>query len=264
MKRLFVCLAVLALSAPAFAADVAKDEGVYIEGVPGSYADDHNRGNALVASIIQATFTDVGPFFQTAMDSHGLSTDLIYDPWGVWPAMDDYVVACVSSADMWWSYTWAADEAVLSSYMDAGGKVVLVGQDYIYSRLGWAGFPSNYLGVCGVVEDVNNNAMSLYVDGVAGGPMDGAHYEFGACYASNNFYTDEITPCATGLALWDYPGIFGLEGGCSTPVAVFSTIGFGCLQQDYLNDVVCSWLRWLDVGSPAETSSWGSVKGLFR
>ena len=252
MKRLFVCLAVLALSAPAFAADIAKDEDVYIEGVPGSYTDDYNRGNALVASIIQGTFTDVGPFFQTAMDSHGLNTDLIYDPWGVWPAMDDYVVACVSSADMWWSYTWAADEAVLSSYMDAGGKVVLVGQDYIYSRLGWAGFPSNYLGVCGVVEDVNNNAMSLYVDGVAGGPMDGAHYEFGACYASNNFYTDEITPCATGLALWTSELISTpTEGGCSTPVAVFSTIGFGCLQQDYLNDVVCSWLRWLDVGSPA-------------
>jgi hypothetical protein len=266
MKRLFVCLAVLALSAPAFAADIAKNEDVYIEGVPGSYSDDYGRGNALVASIIQGTFTDVGPYFQTAMDSHGLSTDIIYDPFGVWPPMDDYLVVCVSTADMWWSYNWAPDEAILASYMDNAGKVMLVGQDYIYSRGDtYAGFPNNYLGVCGFTGDLNWDATVLYTEGVDGGPMNDMDFTIYPCFEANMFFTDEIIPCATGLSMWTSHQIFTpVEGGCSTPAAIFSSIAFGCLQQSELNDVMCRWLQWLDLPSPAETSTWGSVKELFR
>jgi hypothetical protein len=258
---------VLALSVPAFAADVAKDEGIYIEGVPGTYTDDYGRGNALVASVIQGTFTDVGPYFRAAMDSHGLNTDIIYDPYGTWPAMDDFLAVCVSTADMWWTYDWNADEAVLSAYMAGGGKIMVCGQDYLYTRLqGIYGFPMDWLGVCGATQDLNWDAMTLNYDGTPGGPMDGAHYTgLTPCFASNNFFTDEIVPCATGLAWWTSEQVgFPTEGGSSTPTALFSSIAFGCLPQDYLNDVVCSWLRWLDVSSPAETSTWGSVKDLFR
>lgn len=266
MKRLFVCLAVLALSVPAFAADVARNEDIYIEGVPGSFTDDYGRGNALVASVIQATFTDMGPYFVTALDAAGMSADIIYDPYGVWPALDDYLVILVSTADMWWSYDWNADEAVLSGYMAGGGTCVVVGQDYLYTRIqGIYGFPQDWLGVCGANQDLNWDAVYLYTEGTPGGPMDGMLVDVVACYASNNFFTDEIIPCDTGLAWWTSEQVgFPVEGGSSTPVSIFSSMGYGCADQADLNALINEWLHWLEIATPTETTTWGSVKGMFR
>jgi hypothetical protein len=265
MKRLFVCLAMLALSVPAFAADVARNEDIYIEGVPGSFTDDYGRGNALVASMLDGTFTDVGPFFRTALDAAGMSTDIIYDPHGAWPPMDDYLTVLVSSADMWWPYDWAPDEAVLSSYMAGGGTCMLVGQDYLYSRGGFTGFPMDWLGVCGGNFDLNWDAMYLYTEGADGGPIPGLMIDIVACYGANLFFTDEIDPCDTGLAWWTSEQVtFPVEGGCSTPVSIFSTIGYGCAAQADINTLINDWLHWLQIATPAEQTTWGSVKGIFR
>lgn len=267
MKRLLVCLAVLALSVPAFAADVARHEDVYIEGIPGSFSDEYGRGPSLVVSYTLGTFTDTGPAFQAALDVAGMPADIMYDPYGVFPPLDDYCLICIVTNDMWWTYDyWAVEDPIFSAFMASGGTCMVDGQDYLWSRLmGTAGFPTDWLGVAGANQDMNWDAFWLDVNGTPGGPMDGIYAYLTPCFGANNFFTDEIIPAATGMAFWTSDQVgFPLEGGSSTPVSCFSTMAFGCAATDDLNNIICAWVRWLDFPTPTETTTWGAVKGMFR
>jgi hypothetical protein len=268
MKRLVLGLAVLALATtPTFAADTAKQEDVYIEGVPGSYQDDYGRGNALVASIIQATFTDLGPAYVAALDAGGMSTDLIYDPMGAWPPMDDYCLVLVTTSDMWWTYFWEYEDPILDAYMAAGGTCILVGQDYLYTRLsGINGFPMDWLGVTGANQDVNWADEWVDWEGTPGGPLDGMTGYVVYCFTDNPFFTDEIFPAVDGVCWWTSATIpFPLEGGSAIPVvSCFSTVEFACQPQNELDAVVAAMLRYLGSPTPTETTTWGAVKGMFR
>jgi hypothetical protein len=267
MRRLVLSLAVLALATtPTFAADVAREEGVYVEGVPGSYEDDIGRGNALVASLIDGTFTDLGPAYQAALNNAGMTADLIYDPYGSWPPLDDYCLILVTTSDLWWTYNWGPDEAVLDGYMAAGGTIIFVGQDYIYSRGGIFGFPSDWLGVVYANEDLNYGDEELWWDGTPGGPLDGYVGQYiSACFASNPFFTDEIGPAGDGVCWWTSLQVpFPVEGGSATMTSIFSVVEFGCMMQAEIDAVVYDMIVWLGMPTPAETTTWGSVKGMFR
>jgi len=269
MKRLILGLAVLALAVgPTFAADIAKEEGVYVEGIPGSYEDQFgDRGNALVASIIVGTFTDLGPAYQTALNNAGMSADLIYDPYGVWPPLDDYCLILVSTSDMWWTYDyWTADEAILAAFIDDGGAVVVVGQDYLWSHPG--GMPSpfcyDYLGVASANQDLNATDTVLDWEGTEGGPLAGMSGTINSCYGENDFYTDEIVPVLTGMCWWSSALVpWPVDGGASTPVTCCSSVEFAC-DLGGLDAVVAAFVTWLGTPTPTETTTWGGIKGMFR
>jgi hypothetical protein len=268
MKRLVLCLAVLALSTSAFAADVAREDDVYIEGVPGNYEDEIGRGPSLVASIIQGTFTDHGPNYVAALDAAGMPADLIYDPGGNWPPMDDYCLVLVTTSDMWWNYgPWPQEDAVLDAYMTDGGTCIVVGQDYLYSRtMGINGFPMDWLGVAGANQDPAFGDPDLNYDGTPGGPIEGVsgYLNSVGCFADNPFFTDEIMPMMTGMGVWTSAQMpFPVEGGSSTPVSCFSTMEFAC-DLGTLNDIVYLLVYWLGMPTPAETTTWGAVKERFR
>lgn len=267
MKRAVLWIMMVTLCAgPALAADVARLPDVYVEGVPGNYQNDHGRGDALVASVIQGTFTDLGLAYQSALDVNGFSTDLIYDPYGTWPAMGDYRLVLVSTADMWWTYDWAADDAVLSAYMDGGGTCALIGQDYLYTRIqGLAGFPTDYLGIAGATQDLNWADEEVWWDGTAGGPLDGLSGYVPVCFLDNPFFTDEIDPMMNGVCQWTSASVpFAVEGGAATATTFFSAVEFGCQDIGNLEAVVAAIAIWLDQFSPVEKTSWGRVKGKFR
>jgi hypothetical protein len=268
MKRAVLLVAMVAFwGTSAFAADIARLPDMYVEGVPGSYENDYNRGNALVASIIQGTFTDLGPAYQSALNNAGLTADLIYDPYGVWPDLDGYCLIVISTSDMWWTYDyWPQDDEILSAYMDAGGTCVVVGQDYLYTRAaGLSGFPTDYLGIAGATQDINWADEEVWWEGTPGGPLAGMTGYVAACFASNPFFTDEIVPAGTGMCWWTSASVpFPLEGGASTPVSAFSAVEFGCQETDDLNAVIGALVEWLGTPSPTKKTSWGRVKGMFR
>ncbi|MBD3236765.1 MAG: hypothetical protein GF330_08685 [Candidatus Eisenbacteria bacterium] len=267
MKNAVLWITMVTLCAgPALAADVARLPDVYVEGVPTSYENEYNRGNALVAAVIQGTFYDLGPTYQAALDANGFSTDLIYDPYGTWPEMDDYLMVLVSTADMWWTYDWAADDAILSAYLDGGGTCAVIGQDYLYTRIqGTSGFPTDYLGIAGATQDVNWADEEVWWDGTGGGPLDGLSGYVPACFTDNPFFTDEIDPAASGVCQWTSATVpFPLEGGAATPTAIFSAVEFGCQDAAELEEIVAAMATWLDNFSPTQRSSWGRVKGQFR
>lgn len=268
MRIVLVLLALALVALPALASeDIAKGDRVYMADPVQhqNQIDQLNPGAALVASIIAGTFTDLGPAYVSALGAAGETpVDLIYDPMGAWPPMGGYEFVMVDCSDLWWSgYFLASDEAVLASYIDAGGCMTLVGQDYLYQRGYYTGFPMTHLGLGSAYEDANYGDTFLNYNGTAGGPIAGISGSMTACFAANPFFTDDITPAVQGVVTWDSATWGPAEGGCMLNKAAFSTVEFGC-DASHLNQVVAGLLTLCGPIVPTENTSWGQLKGMFR
>jgi len=262
MRKVLTVVALLAIAAMPVLADSVARVGI-VAPTYTTYENYLSRGTALEVSIIEGIFTDVGVYYQAAFTAAGYPCDLIYDPLGSWPSLAGYQVVGVTTNDDWWStpgFT-PADENILAGYLDTGGKVIFEGQDYLYMRGGFAGFPSNYLGVAGANQDMAWNDTALDWWGTAGGPLDGMSDTVIACFASNGFFTDQIIPAVQGVAEWSTstaPGPY--EGGSAVSNAIFSTIAMGCGN---INPVVVAEMLYFGC-SPVENATWGQVKDMFR
>ena len=260
MRIAIVALAALVLAGSAMAADVCKGPAV-VEGVPTVHQDQiGTRSDALVVSIIQGTFTDQGPTWQAALGN----SDLIYDPAGSYPDLSPYSLLLVDTADMWWTYSFTADENVWTTFHTNGGCVWVVGQDYLYARGSATGFPMTVLGLASVVQDVANNSTMIDWNGTAGGIVSGQSGSIVACFASNGFFTDDVTPATQGVATWsDEIGAMG-QAGCQSVKAGLSTLEFGCDASSVA--LAAAGIRAMCGGTPipAERTSWGQIKNLYR
>ncbi|MDM7917338.1 MAG: hypothetical protein QUU85_19045 [Candidatus Eisenbacteria bacterium] len=275
MRVLLILLALLLLliAGTAAARDVAKNDQV-IDGIVTPHAnqiDAENRGADLVVSIIAGTFTDLGPAYRSALLAIGEGpVDLIYDPMGNWPSLSGYTTVLVTCSDLWWSgYFLAADEQQLAAHLDTNGCVTLIGQDYLYQRGGYAGFPANYLGVAGANEDANyNDSGELSWQGRTGGPLEGVSGSMYPCFAANPWFTDEISPASQGLVTWASPLYGPAEGGTQLSFAVFSAVEFACGDPATLETVMVSLLCGGIPPPPppvaTQHESWGSLKHQYR
>ncbi len=269
MRFVLVLLALAVIAAPTLAADIAKLNDVYVEGVVTNHQnniDAENPGPALVVSIIAGTFTDLAPTYAAALGAAGETpVDLLYDPMGAWPPVGGYHYIQVTTSDLWWSgYFLASDESVLASYIDGGGCMTLVGQDYLYQRGFYTGFPMTHLGLGSAFEDANFGDTFIDYFGTAGGPIDGIVGSAAACFAANPYFTDDITPAVQGLVTWSSATWGPAEGGCVMGQAGLSTVEFGCDAAN-INAVVAGLLTLCGVPPDAtEETSWGHLKGLFR
>jgi hypothetical protein len=267
MRVAFVLVAALLLAGSAMAADVAKGPE-YIEGTVVEYTDSNSRGDVLIVNLIDGTFTDQSPVYASAFAANGKTADVVYDPAGAWPDMSGYTTVLVSSSDMWWGYSfgWTADLAAAGSYIDGGGCLWLVGQDFLYSAAGEGmAFAMNYLGLASVVEDVNyNDEGPLEWFGTAGGPLDGLYAAMVPCFASNPWFTDDVTPVGQGLCDWSSSLGSGQGGSVTDFYTMFSVVEFAC-DPTTINDVVGALLEGVCGGViPVEESSWGTIKHDFR
>lgn len=272
MRRALAALALLAVvAAPILAESVNRDGPFQAPPPPVQMPDVLGRGPSLVVVVNeQMTFTDLGPMYGGYLDDAGFPHDIIYDPMGTWPALDDYDVVLVTFAENWWGYSWIVpqDEDALAAYMDAGGNVILIGQDYLYFRGGHAGFPTTYLDVCDHVDDILWNDETLMTfNGTAGGPLEGIMDSFFAvdCYtASDNwFFTDEVTPCTQGLLIWstvEYPT--PTEGGAVAANGIFSCVDFGCGSLG--GESIAAIMDYFGGCTAAEQDTWGSIKEMYR
>ena len=261
MRKALAMLVLLSLVMPAALADKNTAREGYFPGVYTTYEDILGRSDYLVVSVIAGTFTDLGPAYATALGA----ADLVYDPTGtLGSAIPGHTLVLVDTSDNWWGDGWdvTADEAALMAFLDATGKLIFVGQDYIYFRGSYAGFPANYMGVASVVEDLAANDASLDWTGTAGGPLEGLWDSIAACFASNGFYTDQVYPATQGIATWSSPSQpSAVEGGSVVTKAIFSTVEFACGD---LTPVIPEMLAYLIGCSPTEDSSWGQIKGMYR
>jgi len=255
MRVVIALLASLLLVGSAVAADIAKGPNV-VEGTPTVYQNTLTRADFLVVSIIQGTFTDMGPTWVTALGS----ADLMYDPAGVYPDLSGYQMILVDTADMWWSYSFAADESAWTTYHANGGCVFVVGQDYLYSRGSTAGFPMTVLGMASVSQDVAYDTTTIEWYGV--GILDGLSGVLTACFASNGFFSDNVTPAEAGIAEWSDEMGAGGEAGCTAANAGLSTIEFGCGPD--VAAVAAAFVGHCGGVIPTENTSWGQIKSIFE
>lgn len=116
-------------------------------------------------SAWSADFTDCWPMFQQALDDNGFTYtyyEVIDGEDGPDLAtMQEYEIVIVWCGEVWDGGTTLTDtdETNLAAYMDAGGKVFLSAQDWLWDKYPSAGafavgeFPFDYFGIWSITQD---------------------------------------------------------------------------------------------------------------
>ena len=244
MKKAIIFTCVMLVASFALAADIAKNPNIHSEGTYRAGYDiiHSDRAQTAVVSMYEGVFEDVSGYYLAGMAAAGHIADYHADPMG---AVDysGYELVLVSTADNWFGTDFGTEIPVLAAYMDAGGKVVIIGQDWLWGS-GDYGFASSYLGMAGASEDVNGNDYgSLTWNGTAGGPLVAQGGSFVPCFTSNGWYTDAITPSNQGLVSWSSPFAPGpQEGGSIGSNGMLSTVEFACGSVDVVGHLTAWWL----------------------
>ncbi len=259
MKKAIVFTFVMLVAGIAIAADIAKDPNVTVEGSyrPGIKLINNDRATIAVLSMYEGTFLDLSAYYLDGMTAAGHVADYYPDPLG---GIDysGYDLVLVSSSDNWWGSDYSTEIPVLSSYMDAGGKCIIVGQDWLWGS-GDYKFAEDYLGMSSAIEEIN--AMDdgpLDWTGTAGGPLEGLSGSISPCFESNLWFTDQIDATTQGLADWRSPTSPDTRsGGCVGANGMLSSIEFGC-GSDVVGKLLSWWLT-----TASEESNFSEVKSRY-
>jgi hypothetical protein len=292
MKRLLVILLVLSIALPAMAEssrlgvpDSGQEPGPPPTYVAEAVADvlvcidiDANAGFADLSILYADAFVAAGAT-DIAFCGVEVSAGSINFPPDV--TADNYPVVVVLTSENWWTTPQnidPADELVLASYLDTGGNLLLVGQDYMYgahpdmnSPAPCYGFPYDYLGLAVCYQDVIWAPATANVSGSVGWLFQGDSFflDSATVFLSNPFFPDCADPTPTagyalhyddmpqdGIMIYNDPGEFktvwaGIEISAAVPQADFF----------YMIDTIYDWF----VGTtPVEEATWGEIKGIFR
>jgi hypothetical protein len=262
MRKVLALLAVLTLVGTASAADIARGPEV-IEGVVTEYQDDYRGTDVLIISIVEGVFTDMAPIYAGAFEANGWTPTIIYDPMGNWDPTGYDMVLYLTNDNWWDSYPYSSDFPIAGAYMDAGGCMVLVGQDFAYGSGGQGGIPflQTYFDVQDIIQDINfGDASPMAWFGAPGSLLDGISDVMLPCFEANPWFTDDVIPFTQGIADWCTDLACG-EGGSQTPFSMFSVIEFGCGA--VVKDVVLRWMSFCKP-VPTEQTSWGQIKNLYQ
>ena len=263
MRIALVILAVLLLAGTAMAADMARGPA-YVESTNITYEDQYQqRADALVISIIEGTFWDLGPTYADAFTANGLVADVIYDPAGTFDP-STYSMVVYSTSDNWWdTYAYGSDLTVLATYVDGGGCLMIVGQDFLWGSGvgGGMAFVQTYCYVVDVTQDVLWSGVGpMDYSGTAGGFIEGISCVISPWSDTNFFFTDDVYMTGQGVVTWTSDGYGPAEGG-SQDVAIFSAVEFGAAPE--LNDIIGAFMTFCGVGpepTPTNHTTWGQLK----
>jgi hypothetical protein len=290
MKCLLVILLVLSVAVPTMAENSRSgipDSGVE-PGPPPSYGSPLEVADVLVCIDIDANagFADLSIMYADAFVAAG-ATDIAFCAVEVsggtinFPpdvTADNYPVVVVLTSENWWSVPQnidPADEAVLAAYLDTGGNLLFVGQDYMWGShpaMGpCSGFPLDYLGLQTCYQDVFFPAETANISGSAGWLFAGESYFLDptTVFLDNPFYPDVADPTPTagfamyyddygqdGIMIYNDPGNFktiwaGIEIAGAVPTTDFH----------HMIDVIYDWFLGI---TPVEETTWGEIKSIFR
>jgi hypothetical protein len=209
---------------------------------------------------------------------------------------DNYPIVVVLTSENWFSTPsnlGPADEAALAGYLDDGGCLLLVGQDYMFGThpdmnapTACYGFPRDYLGldVCyqdfevprgsrgagGAVQGSRSNVATI--TGSAGWLFVGVAITLTAAtvFLSMPFFTDRADPISRAGLVFDYEGQFGSGQGVAVYHAtrgfktIWSGVELSAAPTDDFHDVISVIYDWFLEGSPVSRQSWGAIKAMYR
>ena len=286
MTRLLVAFAVIAIAVPSFATDSRL-------GLPDTPRPDFEFSpNVLpVAEVLicldtdaNAGFADLTPLYETAFAAAGASpiaTCAVEVSGGTinFPPdliANNYPVVVVLTSENWWSVPQnidPIDEATLASYLDSGGNLLLVGQDYMYGShptMGvCSGFPRDYLGLDYCYQDVEFGVTTASITGSVGWIFEGesAVLESSRVFLSNPFFPDCADPTPTaGYALY-YDNVAQDGAAIYNETEVFRTVWSGVelagAETAVFHDMIQRIYEWFVGTTPVERSSWSRIKAMY-
>jgi len=145
---------------------------------------------------------DTRPYFTAALDAMGLDYDVFDTGGGNGPDLGGllgYKMVFWFSGDAYGSTAGpnATDEANLTAYLGAGGRLFLSSQDYLYDW-GLTTFGQNYLGIATYSDDVGDATGQI---GIAGDPIGDSLGPFSLTYPSGFSDYGDIVNAGAGASV---------------------------------------------------------------
>lgn len=287
MRRLLVTLLLLTLAVPAYSTDSRL-------GIPDrtwspfEYAPSRLIEAEVLICLDTDTnpgFADPTPLYAAAFAAAGadpistcgvaVSGGTIEFPPGL--TANNYPIVVVLTSENWWSAPQnidPADEAALASYLDTGGNLLIVGQDYMYGAhptMGsTSGFPHDYLGLDYVYQDVLYGPNTANISGSTGWIFEGesAFLDSANVFLSNPFFPDCADPVArAGYALYyddaSQDGV-AVYHETETFKTIWSGIELSAAAESEFHALVEKIYDWFVGTTLVEDTSWGHIKALYR
>lgn len=191
---------------------------------------------------------------------------------------DNYPVVVVLTSENWWSAPQnidPADETVLADYLDSGGNLLMVGQDYMYGAhptMGTcSGFPHDYLGLSYCQQEVVWAPSTATVSGSDGWifACETVVLDSANVFMNNPFFPDcaDPVPETAGYGLYyDDAGRDGILVYNQTEVfkTVWAGIELAGADADDFNMMISMLYDWFLGITPVEETSWGYIKSMYR
>lgn len=250
------------------------------------------RGNELIADVLIAidinansAFADLTPLYADAFMAAGASiiaTCAVEDPGGTIEFPPDltawnYPIVCVLTSENFLQAPHnidPADEAVLAGYLDTGGNLLLVGQDYMWGShpdMGVCyGFPKDYLGMDFCWQDVAWAADWANISGSPGWIFEGKSYHLDpySVFVSSPLFPDCADPVPQGGYALFYDDYMQDGIAIHHTTDTFKTFWSGCelaaASAAEFHEIIRMIYDWFFAATPARDTTWGRIKALYR
>ena len=189
---------------------------------------------------------------------------------------NSYPIVVVLTSENWWSSPQSIDpedEEALALYLDSGGNLLIVGQDYMYGAhptMGvCSGFPREYLGLDRCYQDVLWGPNTASITGTPTGIFEGvsATLDSSNVFISNPFFPDCADPMPTarsGFTLVEaaQTGVV-IYNETDTYRTVWSGIELAAAPPESFNGIIEKIYDWFIGTTPVERSSWARIKAHY-
>lgn len=281
MKKVFFTALCLLVASLAFTGASRNNPGMETD--PLVFSDSSSflsKADILFVEDTQGVFgPNYGDLYQDAFEDAGYSVDTITvssDTDGPdAETMGDYALVVWDCFDDWWGALHANDVSNMTTYLDDGGYLWLIGQDINYTGpSGWTSFRSDYLGISSVTDDIYWDVNPATANGISGTfTEDHTNIELEAFWAfsANNFFTDEVfvgdgfityTSEAPGYSAFDCAAAYD-EG---TFKSAFYTHHLECYDGGDVDfeTIIDDHLTWFFAGASIQPISLGNIKAMFK
>ena len=286
MTRLLAFVIAAALAVPAYATDSRLggpdadspefqfDESLLLEAEVLICLDtDANPGFSDPTPIYYAAFDAAGasPIATCAVEVSGGTINFPPDL-----SADNYSIVVVLTGENWWSAPQnidPADETILADYLDSGGNLLIVGQDYMYGAhptMGTCtGFPFDYLGLDYCYQDVLWGPNTASITGSPETIFEGesATIDSANVFISNPLFPDCADPMPTarsGFSLNEVAqsGVV-IYNETETFRTVWSGIELAGASPEAFQSIIDKIYDWFIGTTPVENVSWGRIKSMY-
>ena len=283
-KAIVIALALLVAGTYAYANDTnGRDGGGGYGPLGEGYANLRAESDVLIVQYREANtgFADMIPYYEAALTAAGATVSSIDALGGDGQVPDpidpcDYPVVFLLTSENWWGPATGPDEAIYVTYLQAGGRMYMSGQDYLYATgYGDGDLPAGSFPLaCGLASVIQDTPFGAdYMDVIGHDILETWYFfldSFSIFIGPNPFYPDTTVPVAGGADLAEQ-----ISPEMHMGATIYDSGSYRCIwtSLELAGDVTGSFApgiavcyEWLLVDAPVATeeTSVGAVKASFK